>query len=122
VFTVFFKGVDGHDWKIGVVFGISGEIKVNHFFHDLIVHERGSAHLREDGGCVHTDGHVANDFFDDLPAFFGVISVDDSGQETKLRRRGTIWAHSFRPFCAIRNSCRLWLRRHWEWMRFWSFR
>jgi hypothetical protein len=90
MFTVFFKGVDGHDGKIGVVFGVSREIKVNHFFHDLIVHEGRSAHLREDGRGVHADGHVADDFFDDLPALFGVISVDHSGQETKLRKCGTI--------------------------------
>ena len=90
MFTIFLKSVDGHDWQIGVIFCVCRQVKVNHFFHDFIVHKRGSTHLRENWGCVHTERHVADDFFNDLSALFSIIGVDDPWQETKLRIWNTI--------------------------------
>ena len=77
MFAIFFKGVDGHDGEIGVIFGICGEVEVDHFFHDLVVGEGGSAHFWEDGRGIHTEGHVADDFFDDLSSFFVIVLIDD---------------------------------------------
>ena len=75
--AILFEGIDGHDGQVGVVFGIGGEVEVDHFFHDLIVGEGGPAHFWEDWGGVHAESHIADDFFDDLSSSFIILFVDD---------------------------------------------
>ena len=83
--TVFFECVDSHNGEIRVVLCVGGEVEVDHFLHDFVVGEGSPTHFGEDGRCVHAEGHVANDFFDDLPSFFGVVLIDDIIEGARCR-------------------------------------
>ena len=77
VFAVLFESVDDHDGEVGVFLGVGGQVEVDHFLLDLVVGVGCPAHLGEDGGGIETQGHVPDNFFHDLSAFFVVRLVDD---------------------------------------------
>lgn len=60
-----------------MLLAVDGQIQVDHLLLDFIVGEGGSAHLGEDGRGVDAEGHIPDDLFDDLSAFFLVGLVDD---------------------------------------------
>ena len=80
--TIFLEGVDGHDCKFGVIFGVGGQVEIDHFFHHFIIGEGSSAHLGENGWCIHPQSHVADNLPHYISTLFAILLVDNLIEQT----------------------------------------